>query len=122
MLSEGKTTGEAAKALEVSEQTLHRWRNQYGGMKAADAKRLKELEEENGQPVPEAQGGPHTAGPPRPLRAPGVPGQNRSTQRHPQVAPDDQALRMRACDSSPSTTPAGATAVPTATCSPKAGR
>jgi putative transposase len=31
MLSEGKTAGEAAKALEVSEQTLHRWRNQYGG-------------------------------------------------------------------------------------------
>jgi transposase-like protein len=28
MLSEGKTAGEAAKALEVSEQTLHRWRNQ----------------------------------------------------------------------------------------------
>ena len=49
MLSEGKTIGEAAKALEVSEQTLHRWRNQYGGMKAADTKRLKELERENGQ-------------------------------------------------------------------------
>ena len=47
MLSEGKTAGEAAKALEVSEQTLHRWRNQYGGMKAADVKRLKELEREN---------------------------------------------------------------------------
>jgi transposase-like protein len=49
MLSEGKTAGEAAKALEVSEQTLHRWRNQYGGMKADDVKRLKELERENGQ-------------------------------------------------------------------------
>ena len=49
MLSEGKTAGEAAKALEVSEQTLHRWRNQYGGMKADDVKRLKELEKENGQ-------------------------------------------------------------------------
>jgi putative transposase len=47
MLSEGKSIGEAAKALEVSEQTLHRWRNQYGGMKAADAKRLKGLEKEN---------------------------------------------------------------------------
>ncbi|TVQ55032.1 MAG: hypothetical protein EA377_04245 [Phycisphaerales bacterium] len=31
----------------MSEQTLHRWRNQYGGMKASDAKRLKELEQEN---------------------------------------------------------------------------
>ena len=49
MLSEGKTAGEAAKALEVSEQTLHRWRNQYGGMKADDARRLKELETENGR-------------------------------------------------------------------------
>jgi transposase-like protein len=34
---------------EVSEQTLHRWRNQYGGMKAADVKRLKDLEKENAQ-------------------------------------------------------------------------
>jgi hypothetical protein len=33
--------------LEVSEQTYHRWRNQFGGMKADDAKRLKELEREN---------------------------------------------------------------------------
>jgi putative transposase len=49
MVSEGKTIGEAAKALEISEQTLHRWRNQYGGMKAADVKRLMELEAENGQ-------------------------------------------------------------------------
>jgi hypothetical protein len=38
-----------AKALEVSEQTFHRWRNTYGGMKASDVKRLKELERENGQ-------------------------------------------------------------------------
>jgi transposase-like protein len=33
--------------LEVTEQTYYRWRNQYGGMKADDAKRLKELEKEN---------------------------------------------------------------------------
>jgi transposase-like protein len=37
------------KQLEVSEQTLHRWRAQYGGLKAQDAKRLKELERENGK-------------------------------------------------------------------------
>jgi transposase-like protein len=49
MLGEGKSTAEVAKALEVSENTLHRWRNQYGGMKANDAKRLKELEKENVQ-------------------------------------------------------------------------
>jgi len=35
------------KHLEVTEQTYYRWRNQYGGMKADDAKRLKELEKEN---------------------------------------------------------------------------
>jgi transposase-like protein len=47
LLGEGKTIPEAAKELGISEQTYHRWRNQYGGMKAQDAKRLKELEREN---------------------------------------------------------------------------
>ena len=47
MLAAGKTIGQACQALEVSEQTFHRWRNQYGGMKAGEAKRLKELEDEN---------------------------------------------------------------------------
>ncbi len=46
-LAGGATTAEAAKQLEVPEQTLHRWRNQYGGMKADGAKRLKDLENEN---------------------------------------------------------------------------
>jgi transposase-like protein len=36
-----------ARQLEITESTWHRWRNQYGGMKADDAKRLKELEKEN---------------------------------------------------------------------------
>jgi putative transposase len=35
------------QALEVSEATYHRWRQQYGGMKSEEAKRLKDLEEEN---------------------------------------------------------------------------
>ncbi len=47
MLASGKTIGQACQTLEVSEQTFHRWRNQYGGMKAEEAKRLKELEQEN---------------------------------------------------------------------------
>jgi putative transposase len=47
LLGEGKQVAEVAKALEVSEQTFHRWRNTYGGMKAEDVKRLKELEKEN---------------------------------------------------------------------------
>jgi putative transposase len=47
MLAAGKTVGQVCQALEVSEQTFNRWRNQYGGMKSEEAKRLKELEEEN---------------------------------------------------------------------------
>jgi len=47
LLAEGKSIEQVAKHLEISEQTFHRWRNQYGGMKADDAKRLKELEKEN---------------------------------------------------------------------------
>ncbi len=47
MLGSGQTIGQVVQHLGVSEQTYHRWRNQYGGMKASDAKRLKELELEN---------------------------------------------------------------------------
>ncbi len=47
LLGEAQTIAEAAKRVEISEQTYHRWRNQYGGMKADDAKRLRELEREN---------------------------------------------------------------------------
>ena len=49
LLGEGLEVPEVAKQLEVSEQTLHRWRQQYGGLKADDAKRLKKLERENGK-------------------------------------------------------------------------
>ncbi len=47
LLGEGAEVADVARHLEVSEQTYHRWRNQFGGMKADDAKRLKELEREN---------------------------------------------------------------------------
>jgi putative transposase len=47
LLAEGADVADVARHLEVSEQTYHRWRNQYGGMKADDAKRLRELEREN---------------------------------------------------------------------------
>ena len=47
MLAADKTIGQVTQALEISEQTFHRWRKQYGGMKADEAKRLKHLEEEN---------------------------------------------------------------------------
>ena len=45
--SEGATIAQVCQQLEVSEQTFHRWRNQFGGMKAEDAKRLKQLDEKN---------------------------------------------------------------------------
>lgn len=44
---EGKTLADVCRALEVSEPTFHRWRAQYRGRKADDAKRLKDLEQEN---------------------------------------------------------------------------
>lgn len=47
LLGEGSEVPEVAKALEVSEATYHRWRAQFGGMKANDVWRLKELEREN---------------------------------------------------------------------------
>ena len=47
LLAEGCEVPEVAKTLEVSEATYHRWRAQYGGLKADDAKRLKELTNEN---------------------------------------------------------------------------
>ena len=47
LLGEGKPLDEVVRHLEITESTWHRWRNQYGGMKADDAKRLKELEREN---------------------------------------------------------------------------
>jgi putative transposase len=47
LLGEGQEPPEVIKYLEISEATYHRWRNQYGGMKADDVKRLKELEGEN---------------------------------------------------------------------------
>jgi putative transposase len=47
LLAEGAEVADVARHLEVSEQTYHRWRNQFGGMKADDARRLKDLEREN---------------------------------------------------------------------------
>jgi transposase-like protein len=49
LLNEGKDLAEVCRHLEIAESTWHRWKAQYGGMKANDAKRLKELENENGR-------------------------------------------------------------------------
>ncbi len=47
MLGEGAQIEDVARHLEVTEATYHRWRNQYGGMKADEMRRLKDLEKEN---------------------------------------------------------------------------
>ena len=48
-LNAGQELAAVCRQLEVSEQTYYRWRQQYGGMKADEMKRLKELEKENGR-------------------------------------------------------------------------
>jgi putative transposase len=97
VLGEGMELPEGIKQLEVSEQTYYRWRNHFGGMKANDVKRLKELEAENarlkrvvadrvlenqalrevasgnwGEPVATSPSGPHVAVSPRYIGAAGV--------------------------------------------------
>jgi len=47
LTSQGKTVSEICKALTISDQTYYRWRKEYGGMGTEQAKRLKELEQEN---------------------------------------------------------------------------
>ena len=47
MLNEGRNVSEVARQFQISENTWHRWKNQYGGMKAQDAKELKLLRDEN---------------------------------------------------------------------------
>src|ERR1700684_4473825 len=47
LLSGGAQLDAVCRHLQIAESTWHRWLAQYGGMKASDAKRLKELETEN---------------------------------------------------------------------------
>lgn len=47
LLNEGKDITEVVRHLEIAEITWNRWRSQYGGMKADEAKRLRRLETEN---------------------------------------------------------------------------
>ncbi len=49
LLGQGKKVPEVAKALGITDVTYYRWRQEYGGMSTTQAKRLKELERENGQ-------------------------------------------------------------------------
>lgn len=43
----GLKVGDTCRAHQISEQTYYRWKQKYGGMDVAEARRLKELEEEN---------------------------------------------------------------------------
>jgi putative transposase len=47
LLSQGLSVGEVSRRLGIAEQTYYRWRKELGGMRVEQAKRLKELEQEN---------------------------------------------------------------------------
>ena len=46
-MGQGVSAADAVRGIGVTEQTYHRWRKEYGGLKLDQAKRLKELEKEN---------------------------------------------------------------------------
>ena len=48
-IANGKKTPQAAREVGITEQTYYRWRREFGGLKLDQAKRLKELEKENGR-------------------------------------------------------------------------
>jgi putative transposase len=48
-LAQGLTTGDVVRKLGITEQTYYRWRKEYGGLRVDQARRLKELERENGR-------------------------------------------------------------------------
>ena len=56
LLSQGKSTKEACRVLEISEQTYYRWRKEYGGLDTTQARKLKELD------TPETPGGRSVVG------------------------------------------------------------
>ena len=47
LLAQGRLVADAVRAIGVTEVTYYRWRNEYGGLKGDQVKRLKELETEN---------------------------------------------------------------------------
>ncbi len=49
VLAKGGNMVQVCKQIGVTEQTYYRWRKEYGGLKVEQAKRLKELEKENGR-------------------------------------------------------------------------
>ena len=49
LISQGKAISQVCKQIGITDQTYYRWRKEYGGLKTDQAKRLKELERENGR-------------------------------------------------------------------------
>ena len=49
LLGQGATVAEVSRKIGITEQTYYRWRREYGGMRLEQARRLKELEKENGR-------------------------------------------------------------------------
>ena len=49
LMAQGRQVADAVRAIGVTEVTYYRWRNEYGGLKGDQVKRLKELETENGR-------------------------------------------------------------------------
>ena len=47
LIAQGKTVIDVCRVIEVTQPTYHRWRQQYGGMQAEEARRLTQLEKEN---------------------------------------------------------------------------
>jgi transposase-like protein len=47
LLSQGETVALVSKKIRVSSHTYYRWRKEYGGLRVDQARRLKELEQEN---------------------------------------------------------------------------
>lgn len=47
LLSQGKAVAEVCRSLGITEQTYYRWRKEYGGLRMEQARRLKQLEQEN---------------------------------------------------------------------------
>ena len=49
LISQGQTVAQVCRVIGVSEQSYYRWRKEYGGLRTDQAKRLKDLEKENGR-------------------------------------------------------------------------
>lgn len=47
LMAQGRPVADAVRAIGVTEVTYYRWRNEYGGLRGDQVKRLKELETEN---------------------------------------------------------------------------